>query len=1027
MAILKKRQSKTEPVAAPTRVAKQTTDESPAKKLTSTIKSTTGTQTDTGSKPTVSAPVGTAKPTMTTKLTGEARPSVEIKKGNANTSAGKALTGAVTGALAAAGSKYIYDKATGKLKPTTPAKPKAPTTGPKAPTAPGKSQSSGVGINLPSGSKAPPKAPPKAPAKPSAPGSAKKPTAPKIAGAVTEIANTAGEGEEGFGWKYYSDGTVIDPDGNYYRNGKMIWSPQTTEIENTAEEGDEAFGWQYFSDGTVIDPDGNYYKDGKMIWSPDEGDVTYEIENTAQEGDEAFGWQYFSDGTAIDPDGNYYQNGELIYSANPDGSFDKAGDEGTFTYVDEEGYTMVYDANDNIISYDNPDYLAAQSGGSGGESIDYGDGVTGNSDGTFTYVDENGYTMVFDENGIISYDAPGYNADTGEMDVGGDSDEGYYTGADGESYYIDSSGNYYDGEGNLIWSPDSDYGDGDWTQDAIDNYEYTDEYGNKYDFYGNLTYENTDYFDPDYVYTDDLGFQYDYNGNIIYDPFDDNPTWMDDYEDDYPIYDYGDEEEWPIYDYGDDESWPIYDYKRGGFVTMMKDGGVPKYADGGDVEYFDDGSYIVYNDDGSFDTYDTEGNLYRAEEDERFSDDYDYSNIYDYGEPEGEDDFTTEIDNPAGEGEEGYGWRYFSDGTVISPDGEYYQNGELVYDPNEGGIFSPGGVKDIYTKVTSSQTAKDALDWAKRQVSQGDAIDTVMDAISGSGYLGAGAAGAVLGALLGNSDLFSGSSDTNQGIDMRKVGVIPPRTTDFGIGSPRYVTYGEYGARDQMPEIYGNELYKNLNAPGFNPVNEGDYGYEETPAQTPQAPQTPAPAQAMADGGLAGSYYTFGKAVDPLQNLTNPRPMAPQMGGLQASAPMPPQASAMAPQQAPMQMNPQQAQMPQMPRMPQQAQMPPGMKRGGLPAMSDVPMVEGRLDFRKGAPVHGPGDGQSDDIPAMLADGEYVFDAETVAQIGNGSTKAGAQALDQFRKNIRKHKRSAPLDKIPPKTKALTSYLKKGK
>jgi hypothetical protein len=107
--------------------------------------------------------------------------------------------------------------------------------------------------------------------------------------------------------------------------------------------------------------------------------------------------------------------------------------------------------------------------------------------------------------------------------------------------------------------------------------------------------------------------------------------------------------------------------------------------------------------------------------------------------------------------------------------------------------------------------------------------------------------------------------------------------------------------------------------------------------------------------------------------------------------------------------------------------MPPGMKRGGLPAMSDVPMVEGRLDFRQGAPVHGPGDGQSDDIPAMLADGEYVFDAETVAQIGNGSTKAGAQALDQFRKNIRKHKRSAPLDKIPPKTKALTSYLKKGK
>ena len=70
---------------------------------------------------------------------------------------------------------------------------------------------------------------------------------------------------------------------------------------------------------------------------------------------------------------------------------------------------------------------------------------------------------------------------------------------------------------------------------------------------------------------------------------------------------------------------------------------------------------------------------------------------------------------------------------------------------------------------------------------------------------------------------------------------------------------------------------------------------------------------------------------------------------------------------------------------------------------------------------------KSDDIPAMLADGEYVIDAETVAQIGNGSTKAGAQALDKFREGIRAHKRSAPINKIPPKTKALTSYLKGAK
>ena len=54
--------------------------------------------------------------------------------------------------------------------------------------------------------------------------------------------------------------------------------------------------------------------------------------------------------------------------------------------------------------------------------------------------------------------------------------------------------------------------------------------------------------------------------------------------------------------------------------------------------------------------------------------------------------------------------------------------------------------------------------------------------------------------------------------------------------------------------------------------------------------------------------------------------------------------------------------------------------------------------------VQGEGDGRSDDIPAVLSDGEYVIDAETVALLGNGSNKAGAAQLDRFRANVRKHK-----------------------
>jgi hypothetical protein len=81
----------------------------------------------------------------------------------------------------------------------------------------------------------------------------------------------------------------------------------------------------------------------------------------------------------------------------------------------------------------------------------------------------------------------------------------------------------------------------------------------------------------------------------------------------------------------------------------------------------------------------------------------------------------------------------------------------------------------------------------------------------------------------------------------------------------------------------------------------------------------------------------------------------------------------------------------------------------------------------RGFAVGGPGTGQSDDIPTMLSDGEYVIDADTVAALGDGSSKAGAQALDKMRMAIRKHKRSAPADKIPPKAKSPLEYLNMGR
>ena len=76
--------------------------------------------------------------------------------------------------------------------------------------------------------------------------------------------------------------------------------------------------------------------------------------------------------------------------------------------------------------------------------------------------------------------------------------------------------------------------------------------------------------------------------------------------------------------------------------------------------------------------------------------------------------------------------------------------------------------------------------------------------------------------------------------------------------------------------------------------------------------------------------------------------------------------------------------------------------------------------------VAGGSPGQADDVNARLSHGEYIMDADTVASLGDGNTEAGAGALDKMREEIRRHKRSAPINKIPPKAKKPMAYLRGG-
>ena len=749
----------------------------------------------------------------------------------------------------------------------------------------------------------------------------------------------------------------------------------TTDGEETAEE--------LFSDdeGNLYDADGNLveYADGTLVGDEEstEGEVAYtdEYGNTYDESGELIAEGDHSDYVQYDEDGNSYDwDGNLIEYAEGYDAGDEYSAEDEYSADDEYSSDDEYAYEGDDIDYDvkKGGLIYMQEGGDTEGEEEDGEPVSEeeNEDGTIT--------QYFDDGSSITYDADGEVVEvteaTEDEEAPAFATRGITVGANGQQYENPLTASEYQDDSRLTGA------DPTRLQSFLDDIPRTSA----------VT-----------------------SGDITTRP---NP------------------EGWPEGFEGNGDGTATYvDLQDGSTITIDADGNILFVTDasgevvaqdgepvttGGlgqanpNIEYFDDGSYRETYGDGSSVIYDPNGNPFSSTD------------------TEGNTEIakTTTVDD---------------DGNRLITD--YYGNVVQMLDPN-GNVIPLGGDRATGptqvtgaggsggTDITKNPTIQQRL--ADENLDKGtkSAIDSLLAGLNT--YGGAGAAGAVLGALLSDTDLFGGGTGSTGGnFDMTGVGSIDPRTTDFGIGPARYVGYDEYGTPEQMPELYGQELYQNLNAPGFNEVNAGDYArYDAQDSGLDQFIEGDAQDQEMADegqgmaaggqpqGGLGQTspqtYYTFGTPVDPLQNLRNPAPFQQQPQQPQMQSDMPPQA-----QQNAQQMPPQQV----MPQQPMPQGMPPagaGMKSGGLPAWSNVPITQGRLNFRQGAAVHGAGDGQSDDIPAMLADGEYVIDAETVAQIGNGSTKAGAQALDKFRENIRMHKRSAPINKIPPKTKALTSYLK---
>jgi len=97
-------------------------------------------------------------------------------------------------------------------------------------------------------------------------------------------------------------------------------------------------------------------------------------------------------------------------------------------------------------------------------------------------------------------------------------------------------------------------------------------------------------------------------------------------------------------------------------------------------------------------------------------------------------------------------------------------------------------------------------------------------------------------------------------------------------------------------------------------------------------------------------------------------------------------------------------------------------QEGPIPGLAGGGQVHGGLGaLRASRYVSGPDSGQADTVPARLSDGEYVIDAATVSDLGDGNNEAGARQLDALRHRVARHKGRRQV--VPPPARPVERYL----
>lgn len=197
----------------------------------------------------------------------------------------------------------------------------------------------------------------------------------------------------------------------------------------------------------------------------------------------------------------------------------------------------------------------------------------------------------------------------------------------------------------------------------------------------------------------------------------------------------------------------------------------------------------------------------------------------------------TEIENSSQPGQEGYGWRYFSDGTAIDPDGKMYSSTDVT---------------DLNTGVTSKSTTP--ISGANSGV-----VNALLGAAKSS-FMKKDAGGnevvdwnAVTKAAAGVTGAYAGVNAANNIQHIGYQGQIPKYT------AVRQAVQGTYDP-SRRPGSAGQRYFTDVNfaGAGLGATEAAQKATQEQAAALRQANQQNPAQQKLAEGGIADGRYLRG-------------------------------------------------------------------------------------------------------------------------------------------------------------------------